>query len=90
MPLTELDIREACYQARMFALRDPEFHMNPWTWREVRNIKDGNGRFLWDCALLVGDPDRLLGLKVNIDRTIPDGEVRLQDRWDTITIRAEN
>ena len=90
MPLTETDIREACYQARKANMRDPEFRMNPRTWLEVRNIKDDSGRFLWDCAMLAGDPDRLLGFKVCIERDIPDGEVRLEDRWDTITIRAEN
>ena len=89
MPLTENDIRDAYYDARKMDMRDPEFHMSPRTWCEVRNIKDDNGRFLWQNAMLNGDRYRLLNLPVNIDRTIPDGEVRLQDRWDTITLRGE-
>ena len=89
MPLTENDIRDAYFDARKMDMLDPEFHMSPWTWCEVCNIKDDNGRFLWQNAMLDGDRDRLLNLPVNIDRTIPDGEVRLQDRWDTITIRGE-
>ena len=89
MPLTENDIRDAYFDARKMDMRDPEFHMSPWTWCEVCNIKDDNGRFLWQNAMLDGDRDRLLNLPVNIDRTIPDGEVRLQDRWDTITLRGE-
>ena len=87
MPLTENDIRDAYYDARKMDMRDPEFHMSPRTWCEVRNIKDDNGRFLWDCAMLAGEPDRLLGFKVRIERDIPDGEVRLEDERFSYKIR---
>ncbi len=90
MPLTETDIREACYRACKANMRDPEFRMNPWTWCEIQRMKDDNGRFLWDCAMLAGEPERLLGFRVAIDRDISDGEVRLEDRWNTIKISAEN
>lgn len=46
--------------------------MNDLTAAEVRKIKDSTGNYIWQSALTLGDPDRVLGKPVNIDPYMPN------------------
>jgi len=48
------------------------FVMNSKTAGSIRQLKDGNGRFLWSDGLAAGEPARLMGYPVLIAEDMPD------------------
>ncbi|HBS51048.1 MAG TPA: phage major capsid protein [Rhodobacteraceae bacterium] len=48
------------------------FVMNSKTVRQLRKLKDGDGRFLWTDGMAAGEPARLLGYPVVIAEDMPD------------------
>lgn len=46
--------------------------MNSTTQGEVSKLKDGQGNYLWQRALVAGSPDMLLGRPVELDENMPD------------------
>lgn len=40
--------------------------------KQVAKLKDGNGRYLWQDSVQVGQPDRLLNLPVNMSEYVPN------------------
>ncbi len=46
--------------------------MNSKSAGEIRKIKDGNGNYIWQPALVAGQPDSILGFPVTIEEAMPD------------------
>jgi HK97 family phage major capsid protein len=47
------------------------FLLNDTSRTGLRKLKDGQGRYLWEPSLQVGQPDKLLGYPVHIDPDMP-------------------
>lgn len=51
---------------------DPVWVMNRRTIAQIRQLKAGDGQYLWQPAVIAGDPDRLLGDRVVSAIDMPD------------------
>ena len=40
--------------------------------KQIDKLKDGEGRYIWQASVIVGQPDRLLGLPVNFSEYAPN------------------
>lgn len=68
----------------IYALKRPyrpqaAFIMNDKTVSAVRKLKDGNGAFMWQPALVAGEPDRLGGYAINTSAYAPDTGIAFGD-----------
>lgn len=50
------------------SMRSVGFMMNDSTLLAIRKLQDGNGQYLWQPGLQVGEPDRLLGYPICINQ----------------------
>ena len=51
--------------------KNAAFIINDQTLGAIRKLKDGNGAFMWQPALVAGEPDRLLGYPVYTSAYVP-------------------
>ena len=47
------------------------FILNDQTIAALRKLKDGNGAYMWQAALVAGEPDKLLGYPVYTSAYMP-------------------
>ena len=48
-----------------------EVHVNDQTLAVLRKLKDGNGAYMWQPSLQIGEPDRLLGYPIYTSAYVP-------------------
>lgn len=51
--------------------KNAKFIMNDQTISLLRKLKDNNGAYMWQSALVAGEPDRLLGYPVYTSEFVP-------------------
>ena len=68
----------------MYGLKRPyrknaSFIMNDATLAQIRKLKDNNGAYIWQPSYQVGEPDRILGYKVNTSAYAPTDAISFGD-----------
>ena len=58
------DIINLVYALKRPYRKNAKFILNDQTIASIRKLKDGNGQYMWQPALISGEPDRLLGYEV--------------------------
>ena len=51
--------------------KNAKFLMNDATVSAIRKLKDGNGAYMWQPSMTIGEPDRLLGFKLFTSPKVP-------------------
>lgn len=69
--LTEDDLIDLQHTLNQRYRKNGSFYLNDDSARFVRKIKDANEHYLWQPALIAGQPDRLLGSSVSTDINVP-------------------
>ena len=62
--ITADEIIDLIYSVKAPYRKNARFFLNDTTIKAVRNLKDGNGNYIWQPALTEGQPDRLCGFPV--------------------------
>jgi HK97 family phage major capsid protein len=70
--ITADDIISLVYALRLAYRRNAKFLMNDATVAAIRKLKDGNGVYMWQPALVSGQPDKLLGYDLITTSHAPD------------------
>ncbi len=70
--ITADDIIDLVYSLERQYRKNAVFIMNDKTVAEIRKLKDQNGAFLWQPALIAGEPDRLLGYPLYTSQYAPE------------------
>ena len=52
--------------------RNAKFLMNDKTVKSIRKLKDGNGVYVWQPGLQIGEPDRILGYELYTSPSVPE------------------
>jgi len=52
--------------------RNARFLMNDKTVKEIRKLKDGNGVYIWQPGLQIGEPDKILGYEMYTSPSVPE------------------
>ena len=69
--ITADEVINLVYSLKRPYRKNAVFLMNDATIAIVRKLKDGNGVYLWQPALTMGEPDRLLGYPVYTSQYMP-------------------
>ena len=69
--ITADEIIDLIYSLRAPYRKNAKFLMNDSTIAYVRKLKDGNGVYLWQPALQMGEPDRLMGYPIYTSVSMP-------------------
>lgn len=69
---TSDELIDLVHSVRAVYRKDAVFVMNDATIKELRKLKDGNGRYLWEPGLKEGQPDRLLNYRVINSAFMPE------------------
>ena len=59
------------YSLRKWERKNAKFILADSTIAAIRKLKDGNGNYIWQPALVAGEPDRLLGYEVLTSAYMP-------------------
>jgi HK97 family phage major capsid protein len=49
-----------------------EWYFNRTAMPKIQTLKDGFGQYIWQPGLQMGEPDKLLGLRVNVSEYVPN------------------
>lgn len=60
------------YSLKPSYLTGASFLMNRNTLAEIRKMKDGQGNYLWQPSFQLGQPDQLLGYRLELDSKMPN------------------
>ena len=69
--ITADEILDLLYSLRRSYRSNAVFIMNDSTLAAIRKLKDTTGQYLWQPALIAGEPDRLLGFPVFTSQYVP-------------------
>lgn len=72
--ITADEIINLVYSLKRPYRKNAKFLLNDSTIATLRKLKDGNGQYLWQPSLTVGEPDRLLGYEVYTSPYFPEIE----------------
>lgn len=70
--ITADEVLDLIYSVKAPYRRNAQFLMNDMMIKAVRKLKDGTGTYLWQPALTMGEPDRLMGYPVKTSAAMPD------------------
>jgi HK97 family phage major capsid protein len=69
--ITADEIINLIYSLKRPYRKNAAFIMNDQTVAAIRKLKDGEGKYLWQPALVLGEPDKLLGYPVYTSEFMP-------------------
>lgn len=69
--ITADEIINLIYSLKRPYRKNAAFIMNDQTVAAIRKLKDGDGKYLWQPALVLGEPDKLLGYPVYTSEFMP-------------------
>lgn len=69
------DIMDLFYSLKSPYRKKATFLMNDATVKEIRKLKDGNGQYLWQPSVQMGEPDTILNRPVKTSAYVPIIEV---------------
>ena len=65
------DIMDLFYSLKSPYRKKATFLMNDATVKEIRKLKDGNGQYLWQPSVQMGEPDTILNRPVKTSAYVP-------------------
>lgn len=72
--LSRTDVHEIVYTLKQQYRRNAIFMLHRNTIKDIRNLTDGNNRFIWQPGLQEGEPDTLAGYPIRESEFMPDPE----------------
>lgn len=69
--ITADDLISLVYSLKAPYRKNAKFLMNDQTVAAVRKLKDGNGAYMWQPSMTLGQPDRLLGYELYTSPKVP-------------------
>lgn len=73
------DLLDLVYGLKRPYRKNASFIMNDATLSQIRKLKDNNGAYIWQPSYQVGEPDRILGYKVNTSAYAPTDAIAFGD-----------
>lgn len=73
------DLLDLVYGLKRPYRKNASFIMNDATLAQIRKLKDNNGAYIWQPSYQVGEPDRILGYKVNTSAYAPTDAIAFGD-----------
>lgn len=73
------DLLDLVYGLKRSYRKNASFIMNDATLAQIRKLKDNNGAYIWQPSYQVGEPDRILGYKVNTSAYAPTDAISFGD-----------
>lgn len=73
------DLLDLVYGLKRPYRKNASFIMNDATLSQIRKLKDNNGAYIWQPSYTVGEPDRILGYKVNTSAYAPTDAISFGD-----------
>lgn len=73
------DLLDLVYSLKRPYRKNASFIMNDATLSQIRKLKDNNGAYIWQPSYTVGEPDRILGYKVNTSAYAPTDAISFGD-----------
>lgn len=73
------DVLDLIYGLKRPYRKAASFIMNDHTLAQLRKLKDNNGQYIWQPSYQAGEPDRVLGYKVNTSAYAPADAVSFGD-----------
>lgn len=73
------DLLDLVYGLKRPYRKNASFIMNDATLAQIRKLKDNNGAYIWQPSYQVGEPDRILGYKVNTSAYAPVDAISFGD-----------
>lgn len=73
------DLLDLVYGLKRPYRKNASFIMNDATLAQIRKLKDNNGAYIWQPSYQVGEPDRILGYKVNTSAYAPTDAISFGD-----------
>ena len=73
------DLLDLVYSLKRPYRKNASFIMNDATLAQIRKLKDNNGAYIWQPSYQVGEPDRILGYKVNTSAYAPTDAISFGD-----------
>ena len=73
------DLLDLVYGLKRPYRKNASFIMNDATLAQIRMLKDNNGAYIWQPSYQVGEPDRILGYKVNTSAYAPTDAISFGD-----------
>lgn len=69
--ITADELIDLFYSLRAPYRKNASFILNDLTIKNIRKLKDGNGQYLWQPSIVVGEPDTLLGKPLHTSSFMP-------------------
>ena len=73
------DLLDLVYGLKRPYRKNASFIMNDASLAQVRKLKDNNGAYIWQPSYQMGEPDRILGYKVNTSAYAPTDAISFGD-----------
>lgn len=73
------DLFDLVYGLKRPYRKNASFIMNDGTLSQIRKLKDNNGAYIWQPSYQAGEPDRILGYKVNTSAYAPTDAISFGD-----------
>ncbi len=73
------DLLDLVYGLKRPYRKNASFIMNDASLSQIRKLKDNNGAYIWQPSYTVGEPDRILGYKVNTSAYAPTDAIAFGD-----------
>ncbi len=73
------DLLDLVYGLKRPYRKNASFIMNDASLAQIRKLKDNNGAYIWQPSYQVGEPDRILGYKVNTSAYAPTDAISFGD-----------
>ena len=73
------DLLDLVYGLKRPYRKNASFIMNDGTLAQIRKLKDNNGAYIWQPSYKEGEPDRVLGYKVNTSAYAPTSAISFGD-----------
>ena len=73
------DLLDLVYGLKRPYRKNASFIMNDGTLAQIRKLKDNNGAYIWQPSYKEGEPDRVLGYKVNTSAYAPTDAISFGD-----------
>lgn len=73
------DLFDVIYGLKRPYRKNAAFIMNDATLAQIRKLKDNNGAYIWQPSYQAGEPDRVLGYKVNTSAYAPTDAISFGD-----------
>lgn len=73
------DLLDLVYGLKRPYRKNASFIMNDASLAQIRKLKDNNGAYIWQPSYQMGEPDRILGYKVNTSAYAPTDAISFGD-----------